>query len=131
MIISIIFFVSSRFKMGIYLARYSSRIVAFTAKGIGIKPTINDDSIVWIDRMDAIPKEREIYSFLLKDFNNSIKVKRLIKIDRYFLIIDDGNKDKDDRKIRRSKRFPDGIEPERAYCRGYFSSENKRNFCIK
>ncbi len=56
--------------------------------------------------MDVIPKEGEIYAFLLKDFNNAVTIKRLIKIDRYFLIIDGATKDKDDRKLEYLKDYP-------------------------
>jgi len=50
------------------------------------------------DRLDVIPKEGEVYAFLLKDFHNSVTVKRLIKIDRHFMIIDGDNKGLEDRK---------------------------------
>jgi len=41
------------------------RILAFNTKGISMRPTINEGSIVWIDRGDVIPKEGEVYAFLL------------------------------------------------------------------
>ena len=83
-----------------------NRIVAFETEGISMKPTINDGSIIWIDRMDVIPKEGEIYAFLLKDFSNLVTIKRLTKIDRYFLIIDGDNKDPEDRKTEDLKDYP-------------------------
>ena len=58
------------------------RIVAFPTEGISMKPTINDGSIVWIDRLDVIPKEGEIYAFYLMN-SKSVTIKRLIKIDRH------------------------------------------------
>jgi transcriptional regulator with XRE-family HTH domain len=82
------------------------RIVAFRTRGISMKPTINNGSIIWIDRMDVIPKEGEIYAFLLKDFGNLITIKRLIKIDRHFLIIDGDNSNPEDRKTEELKDFP-------------------------
>ena len=71
-----------------------------------MKPTINNGSIIWIDRMDVIPKEGEIYAFLLKDFSNCVTIKRLNKIDRYFFIIDGDNKDPRDRKSEDLRDFP-------------------------
>jgi len=53
------------------------RIVAFPAEGVSMKPIINDGSIVWIDRLDVIPKEGEIYVFYLLNSNN-VTIKRLI-----------------------------------------------------
>jgi len=82
------------------------RIVAFETEGISMKPTINDGSIIWIDRMDVIPKEGEIYAFLLKDLSNSVTIKRLTKIDRHFFIIDGDNKNLEDRKSEDLKDFP-------------------------
>jgi len=82
------------------------RIVAFETEGISMKPTINDGSIIWIDRMDVIPKEGEIYAFLLKDFSNCVTIKRLTKIDRHFFIIDGDNKDPEDRKTEDLKDYP-------------------------
>jgi len=82
------------------------RIVAFETEGISMKPTINDGSIIWIDRMDVIPKEGEIYAFLLKDFSNLVTIKRLTKIDRYFFIIDGDNKNPEDRKTEDLKDYP-------------------------
>jgi len=82
------------------------RIVAFRTKGISMKPTINDGSIVWIDRMDVVPKTGEIYAFLLKDFGNNVTIKRLIKIDRHFMIIDGDNTNQEDRKTDDLKDFP-------------------------
>ena len=82
------------------------RIVAFYTKGISMKPTINDGSIVWIDRLDVIPKEGEIYAFILKDYNNMVTIKRLIKIDGHFLIIDGDNKNEEDRKTEELKDYP-------------------------
>lgn len=82
------------------------RIVAFRTRGISMKPTINPGSIIWIDRMDVIPREGEIYAFLLKDFGNLVTIKRLIKIDRHFLIIDGDNKNPEDRETEELKDFP-------------------------
>lgn len=70
------------------------------------KPIINDGSIILVDRMDVIPKEGEIYAFILKDFSNSVTIKRLNKIDKQFFIIDDDNKDPEDRKTENLKDFP-------------------------
>ena len=99
------------------------RIVAFRTKGISMKPTINDGSIVWIDRMDVVPKIGEVYAFLLKDFGNIVTIKRLIKIDRHFMIIDGDNANQEDRKTEHLKDFPmvlnlkeyghDGVSPVR------------------
>jgi len=99
------------------------RIVAFRTKGISMKPTINDGSIVWIDRMDVLPKIGEVYAFLLKDFGNIVTIKRLIKIDRHFMIIDGDNSNAEDRKAEDLKDFPmvlnlkeyehDGVSPVR------------------
>jgi hypothetical protein len=99
------------------------RIVAFRTKGISMKPTINDGSIVWIDRMDVVPKIGEVYAFLLKDFGNIVTIKRLIKIDRHFMIIDGDNSNAEDRKAEDLKDFPmvlnlkeyehDGVSPVR------------------
>ncbi len=82
------------------------RIVAFWAKGISMKPTINDGSIVWIDRMDVVPKIGEIYAFLLKDFGNFVTIKRLIKIYRHLMIIDGDNTNAEDRKSDELKDYP-------------------------
>jgi signal peptidase I len=71
-----------------------------------MKPTINDGSIVWIDRMDVIPKIGEVYAFLLKDFGNNVSIKRLIKIDRHFMIIDGDNTNPEDRNAEDLQDFP-------------------------
>jgi len=81
------------------------RIVAVKGKGISMKPTINDGSIVWIDRLDVIPKEGEIYAFYLLNSNN-VTIKRLIKIDRHYMIIDGDNQDKEDRKTEELRDYP-------------------------
>jgi len=81
------------------------RIVAFPAEGISMKPTINDGSIVWIDRLDVIPKEGEIYAFYLMN-SNTVTIKRLIKIDRHYMIIDGDNQDKEDRKTEELRDYP-------------------------
>jgi len=88
--------------------RYKSdpdRIVAFETEGISMKPTINDGSIIWVDRMDVIPKEGEIYAFLLKDFSNSVTIKRLTKIDRCFLSPMETTKTQRTVNVRTSKVF--------------------------
>ena len=82
------------------------RILAFNTKGISMRPTINEGSIVWIDRGDVIPKEGEVYAFLLKDFSNQVTIKRLTKIDRDFFIIDGDNQNPEDRKTEDLKDFP-------------------------
>ena len=81
------------------------RIVAVKGKGISMKPTINDGSIVWIDRLDVIPKEGEIYAFYLMN-SNTVTIKRLIKIDRHYMIIDGDNQDKEDRKTEELRDYP-------------------------
>ena len=81
------------------------RIVAVKGKGISMKPTINDGSIVWIDRLDVIPKEGEIYAFYLMN-SNTVTIKRLIKIDRHYMIIDGDNQDKEARKTEELRDYP-------------------------
>lgn len=43
---------------------------------------------------------------LLKDFSNSVTIKRLTKIDIYIFIIDGDNRDPEDRKSEDLKDFP-------------------------
>lgn len=81
------------------------RIVAFPTEGISMKPTINDGSIVWIDRLDVIPKEGEIYAFYLMN-SNTVTIKRLIKIDRHYMIIDGDNQNPEDRKTEELRDYP-------------------------
>lgn len=80
------------------------RIVAYRTSGISMRPTINDGSIVWIDRLDIAPRQGEIYAFLLPD--NSITLKRLIKLQGHRCIIDGDNQDKRDRELEELKPFP-------------------------
>ena len=81
------------------------RIVAFPTSGISMKPTIFPGSIVWIDRKDIQPKEGEIYAFWLSD-RNAVTVKRLIKINKRYCIIDGDNKNEEDRKTEELRDFP-------------------------
>lgn len=81
------------------------RIVAFPTTGVSMKPTINPGSIVWIDRQDIQPKEGEIYAFWLAD-RHAVTVKRLIKINRRYCIIDGDNKSEEDRKTEELRDFP-------------------------
>lgn len=81
------------------------RIVAFPAAGIGMKPTINSGSIVWIDRKDIEPKQGEIFAFWLAD-RHAVTIKRLIKFTKRFCIIDGDNKNEEDRKSEELQDFP-------------------------
>ena len=81
------------------------RIVAFPAEGISMKPTINDGSIVWIDRLDVIPKEGKIYAFYLMN-SKTVTIKRLIKIDRHYMIIDGDNQNEEARKTEELRDYP-------------------------
>ncbi|MBE3109692.1 MAG: helix-turn-helix domain-containing protein [Acidobacteria bacterium] len=81
------------------------RIVAFPTAGISMRPTINPGSIVWIDRKDIQPKEGEIYAFWLAD-RNAVTVKRILKINKRYCIIDGDNKDAEDRKSEELRDFP-------------------------
>ena len=81
------------------------RIVAFPTEGISMKPTINDGSIVWIDRLDVIPKEGEIYAFYLMN-SKTVTIKRLIKIDRHYMIIDGDNQNEEARKTEELRDYP-------------------------
>jgi hypothetical protein len=49
-------------------------------------------------RGDIVPKEHEIYAFLLPD--KSITIKRVIKLHKEYLIIDKDKEDKEERKSR-------------------------------
>jgi transcriptional regulator with XRE-family HTH domain len=81
------------------------RIVAFPTAGISMRPTINPGSIVWIDRKDVQPKEGEIYAFWLAD-RHAVTVKRLIKINKRYCIIDGDNKNEEERKLEELRDFP-------------------------
>lgn len=81
------------------------RIVAFPTSGISMKPIINPGSIVWIDRKDIQPKEGEIYAFWLAD-RNAVTVKRIIKINKRYCIIDGDNRNEEDRKSEELRDFP-------------------------
>ncbi len=70
-----------------------------------MKTTINDGSIVWGDHLDVIPKEGEIYAFLLKDSNNAITIKRMVKIYHHSMIIDGDNKNPEDQKTEDLKDY--------------------------
>jgi len=81
------------------------RIVAFPTHGISMKPTIYPGSIVWIDRNDIQPQEGQIYAFWLAD-RNAVTIKRLIKINKRYCIIDGDNKNEEDRKTEELRDFP-------------------------
>lgn len=81
------------------------RIVAFPTAGISMRPTINPGSIVWIDRKDIQPKEGEIFAFWLAD-RHAVTIKRLIKINKRFCIIDGDNRNEEDRKLEELSDFP-------------------------
>lgn len=81
------------------------RIVAFPTSGISMKPTIYPGSIVWIDRKDIRPKEGEIFAFWLAD-RHAVTVKRLIKINKRYCIIDGDNKNEEERKLEELRDFP-------------------------
>jgi transcriptional regulator with XRE-family HTH domain len=81
------------------------RIVAFPTAGISMKPTIFPGSIIWIDRKDIQPKEGEIFAFWLAD-RQAVTVKRLIKINKRFCIIDGDNKNEEERKLEELRDFP-------------------------
>ncbi|MCJ7746920.1 MAG: hypothetical protein MUP27_04185 [Desulfobacterales bacterium] len=82
------------------------RVIAYPAKGISMEPTINDGSIIWIDKQNIEPKEGHVFAFMIKNQSTSVTIKRLIKIDRRFLIIDGDNKDPGVRKTEELKDFP-------------------------
>lgn len=94
------------------------RIVAFPTAGISMRPTIFPGSIVWIDRKDIQPKEGEIYAFWLAD-RNTVTVKRLIKINKRYCIIDGDNRDAEDRKSEELRDFPMVID-----CKEYEEGEH-------
>jgi phage repressor protein C with HTH and peptisase S24 domain len=81
------------------------RIVAFPTTGISMKPTILPGSIVWIDRKDVQPKEGQIYAFWLAD-RHAVTVKRIIKINKRYCIIDGDNKNEDERSLEELRDFP-------------------------
>ncbi|MHA1274633.1 MAG: S24/S26 family peptidase, partial [Promethearchaeota archaeon] len=62
-------------------------------------------SIVWIDRLDVIPKEGEIYAFYLMN-SKTVTIKRLIKIDRHYMIIDGDNQNEEARKTEELRDYP-------------------------
>lgn len=80
------------------------RIVAFPTVGRSMSPTINDSSVVWIDRQDLLAKEGEIYAFLLPD--KTITIKRLIRVNEDHLIIDGDNRDTEARKMDELRGYP-------------------------
>lgn len=90
-----------------------NRIVAFPVTGISMRPTINDGSIVWIDRQDIEPVEGRIYAFWL-EATNQVTIKRLLKIDRYYCIIDGDNRNEEDRKTEGLRGFPMVLECKRS-----------------
>lgn len=82
------------------------RIVCFPTDGISMKPTINPDSFVWIDRF--VPRESVVeggvYAFLLPD--DGVTVKRLISMSEKLLIIDSDNPDREERAVGKLRGFP-------------------------
>ncbi|OGD21582.1 MAG: hypothetical protein A2Y69_10840 [Candidatus Aminicenantes bacterium RBG_13_59_9] len=86
---------------------YSSppdRIIAFPTIGHSMSPTINEGSIVWIDRLDLQAREGQIYAFLLPD--KTITIKRLVKLNEDHLIVDGDNRDTEARKGEELRGYP-------------------------
>jgi len=85
---------------------HEDRVVCFPTAGISMKPTINPDSFIWIDR--DVPREEvmkgEIYAFLLP--NDAVTIKRLVALNEEHVVIDGDNPDREERALGSLKGFP-------------------------
>lgn len=86
--------------------RDKDRVVAVLAVDNGMSPVINRGAVMGIDRQDVEPRVGEIFTFLLREAQNAVTVKRLTKIDRHHLIIDGDNQSPAVRKSGELKDYP-------------------------
>jgi transcriptional regulator with XRE-family HTH domain len=80
------------------------RYIAVRASGNSMAPVINDGAILFIDRLQIIPQEGQIFAILLP--NKQITAKRVIKIYKSQIIIDGDNQDKQERLMGELKDYP-------------------------
>ena len=88
---------------------HADRVVCFPAEGDSMKPTINPGSYVWIDTDPPTIEENGIYAFLLPD--ESVTIKRLVKVCEDHVVIDADNPDACERAAGSLRGFPMALQP--------------------
>ena len=88
---------------------HADRVVCFPAAGDSMRPTINPGSYVWIDTDPPTIEENGIYAFLLPD--ESVTIKRLVKVCEDQIVIDADNPDACERAAGSLRGFPMALQP--------------------